>query len=361
MPILIWLSIAICSIQSQANEIKDAEQQRQLAEQLLKTLKSDVQLDTKKLDIIKSELNRLNTESANLTLSVANSERLVRELRSTQQQTMEEIQETSRQASTALDHYRNELIAYYITGKTFRPKAQSKGNLSDYLPFLLDARKQSVSRIKANAADLKNLLIEQERNLVKVQRVSMNLKSKRNALSRRTRDQRQLLASVTRTLKTKKQREDALNSDLEFLDQRIRALQLRSKGAALESLKGKMRWPVDGRVLRRFGQSRQDGFGDWQGLVIGATNNSEVKAVQAGKVAYAGYLLGYGLVVVIAHDDDHATIYGHNQSLKVETGQSVLARQVIAIIGNTGSLDVAALYFGVTRNGKAVNPSSWLN
>ena len=46
---------------------------------------------------------------------------------------------------------------------------------------------------------------------------------------------------------------------------------------------------------------------------------------------------------------------------KVETGQSVLARQVIAIIGNTGSLDVAALYFGVTRNGKAVNPSSWLN
>ncbi len=361
MPILIWLSIAIWSFQSQANEIKDAEQQRQLAEQLLKTLKSDVQLDTKKLDIIKSELNRLNTESANLTLSVTNSERLVRELRSTQQQTMEEIQETSRQASTALDHYRNELIAYYITGKTFRPKAQSKGNLSDYLPFLLDARKQSVSRIKANAADLKNLLIEQERNLEKVQRISMNLKSKRNALSRRTRDQRQLLASVTRTLKTKKQREDALNSDLEFLDQRIRALQLRSKGAALESLKGKIRWPVDGRVLRRFGQSRQDGFGDWQGLVIGATNNSEVKAVQAGKVAYAGYLLGYGLVIVIAHDDDHATIYGHNQSLKVETGQSVLARQVIAIIGNTGSLDVAALYFGVTRNGKAVNPSSWLN
>ena len=92
MPILIWLSITIWSVQSQANEIKDAEQQRQLAEQLLKTLKSDVQLDTKKLDIIKSELSRLNTESANLTLAVANSERLVRELRSTQQQTMKEIQ-----------------------------------------------------------------------------------------------------------------------------------------------------------------------------------------------------------------------------------------------------------------------------
>ena len=122
-----------------------------------------------------------------------------------------------------------------------------------------------------------------------------------------------------------------------------------------------MRWPVDGRVLRRFGQNRQDGFGNWQGLVISTTDNSEVKAVQAGKVAYAGYLLGYGLVVVIAHNDGHATIYGHNQRLTVETGQTVLARQVIAIAGNTGSLNVTALYFGVTRNGKPVNPSSWLN
>ena len=61
------------------------------------------------------------------------------------------------------------------------------------------------------------------------------------------------------------------------------------------------------------------------------TDNSEVKAVQAGKVAYAGYLLGYGLVVVIAHNDGHATFV---TNVTVETGQTVL-RQVIAIAGNT--------------------------
>ena len=362
MPILIWLSIALWSIPSQANEVKEAEQQRQLTEQLLETLKDNVQLDANKLDIVKSELNRLNTESGDLTLAVASSERLMRELRRTQQQTKEGIQETSNQVSAALSHYRKELTAYYITGTTFRPNSQSEGGLSDYLPFLLDARKQSVSNIKATAADLRSLLIDHERNLEKAQRISTDLKSKRDALSQRTRDQRQLLASVTRSLKTKKQREDALHSDLKSLDRRIKALQLRSKGAAaLESLKGKMPWPVVGRVLRRFGQHRQDGFGDWQGLVIGTMDDSEVKAVHAGRVAYAGYLLGYGLVIVIAHDNGHATIYGHNQNLKVETGQSVLARQVIAIVGNTGSLNVAALYFGVTQNGKPVNPSSWLN
>ena len=226
---------------------------------------------------------------------------------------------------------------------------------------MLDARQKNAAEIEATANSLRSLLVEQERNTNNAQKTLLDLTDARDALSQRTRDQRQLLASISRNLRTKQQREDALNSDLQSLDRRIKSLQLESGGAALEPLKGNMRWPVDGRVLRRFGQNRQDGFGDWQGLVISATDGSEVRAVQAGKVAYAGYLLGYGLVIVIAHNDGHATIYGHNQSLKVETGQAVLARQVIAIAGNTGSLDVTALYFGVTRNGKSVNPSSWLN
>jgi septal ring factor EnvC (AmiA/AmiB activator) len=114
-------------------------------------------------------------------------------------------------------------------------------------------------------------------------------------------------------------------------------------------------------VIRRFGQTRDDGFGDWQGMVISAIDNSEVRAVQSGKVAYAGYLLGYGLVVVVAHTDGHATIYGHNREVLVQTGERVGARQAIAITGNTGSLTVAGVYFGLTRNGKPINPTPWLN
>jgi septal ring factor EnvC (AmiA/AmiB activator) len=225
----------------------------------------------------------------------------------------------------------------------------------------LDARQKNAADIEATADNLRSLLVEQERNTNNAQKTLLDLTDARDSLSQRTRDQRQLLASISRNLRTKQQREDALNSDLQSLVRRIKSLQLESGGAALAPLKGEMRWPVDGRVLRRFGQNRQDGFGDWQGLVISATDGSDVRAVQAGKVAYAGYLLGYGLVIVIAHNDRHATIYGHNKSLTVETGQAVLARQVIAIAGNTGSLDATALYFGVTRNGKSVNPSSWLN
>ena len=361
MRAIVWLWIALVSIQSQANEIQDAETQRLRAEQQLKTLKRDVQLDAKKLKVIESELNRLNSESKKLTREIASSEQVLRDLSETQQETENTIVSRTADLQRLLDQYRNELVAYYVTGRTLRPNTTDQGHLSEYLPFLLDARQKNAAEIEATANNLRSLLVEQERNTNNAQKTLLDLTDARDALSQRTRDQRQLLASISRNLRTKQQREDALNSDLQSLDRRIKSLQLESGGAALEPLKGNMQWPVDGRVLRRFGQNRQDGFGDWQGLVISATDGSEVKAVQAGKVAYAGYLLGYGLVIVIAHNDGHATIYGHNQSLKVETGQAVLARQVIAIAGNTGSLDVTALYFGVTRNGKSVNPSSWLN
>ena len=361
MRAIVWLWIALVSIQSQANEIQDAETQRFRAEQQLKTLKRDVQLDAKKLKVIESELNRLNSESKKLTREIASSEQVLRDLSETQQETENNIVSRTADLQRLLDQYRNELVAYYVTGRTLRPNTTDQGHLSEYLPFLLDARQKNAAEIEATANNLRSLLVEQERNTNNAQKTLLDLTDARDALSQRTRDQRQLLASISRNLRTKQQREDALNSDLQSLDRRIKSLQLESGGAALEPLKGNMQWPVDGRVLRRFGQNRQDGFGDWQGLVISATDGSEVRAVQAGKVAYAGYLLGYGLVIVIAHNDGHATIYGHNQSLKVETGQAVLARQVIAIAGNTGSLDVPALYFGVTRNGKSVNPSSWLN
>lgn len=281
MRAIVWLWIALVSIQSQANEIQDAETQRLRAEQQLKTLKRDVQLDAKKLKVIESELNRLNSESKKLTREIASSEQVLRDLSETQQETENTIVSRTADLQRLLDQYRNELVAYYVTGRTLRPNTTDQGHLSEYLPFLLDARQKNAAEIEATANNLRSLLVEQERNTNNAQKTLLDLTDARDALSQRTRDQRQLLASISRNLRTKQQREDALNSDLQSLDRRIKSLQLESGGAALEPLKGNMQWPVDGRVLRRFGQNRQDGFGDWQGLVISATDGSEVRAVQA--------------------------------------------------------------------------------
>jgi murein hydrolase activator len=358
---LTWILAACLCLSVQADEIRDAESERARAAEALSRLKQDVRLGTKRINLIESEIQKLNTTSKTLTQSIRDAERTLAALREEEQATDAKIEQEQNVLSTLIERYENELVAYYITGRSLKPDAPLEDIRADYLPFLLQARQTKAIEIAARQDTLKELRATQAENSATASQTLLGLTEKRQQLAIKTRDQRQVLASISRELSTKQSREAALNADLAVLEQRIQSLKLDQSGADLGSLKGRLNWPVDGRILRRYGQNRDDGFGTWQGLVISAPDNAEVKSVQSGKVAYAGYLLGYGLVVVLAHNDGHATIYGHNQRLMVQTGDTVRARQVIAIAGNTGSLEVSGVYFGLTRNGKAINPSPWLN
>lgn len=361
MRILSIFIFTLYCLEVKSNEIKEAENQRDKAEQTLHSLKNDVQLGTKKIRIIKSEINRLSADSKSLTLKIRESELKLNGLRKAQKKTEETIADKHLVLTRLVEAYRMELIAYYTTGRTIRPDATKSNIETNYLPFILKARQLKVAEISRQREQLNTLLKQQTKNSELLENALAKMTDGRNELSRKTQDQRQLIASITQDLSTTTRREAALLKDLGALDRRIQTLKIKTTTASISKLKGKLSWPVDGRVLRRFGQPRDDGFGGWQGMVISAPENSEVRSVQGGKVAYAGYLLGYGLVVVIGHNNGDATIYGHNQRLLVETGQTIAARQVIAAVGDTGSLDVSGVYFGLTRDGKAVNPSTWLN
>ena len=358
---LTWiLALSLC-LGVQADEIREAETERARAANALNRLKQDVQLGTKRIRLIESEIQKLNNSTKSLTQSIRDAERTLDTLREKERLTDSEIASEQQVLAELIARYRTELVAYYITGRTLKPDAPMADTQGDYLPFLLQARQDKAAEITKRQNALQSLRATQAANSENANRTLRELSSQRDRLALKIKDQRQVLASINRELSSKQSREAALNADLAAIETRIQSLKLDQSGADLGSLKGRLNWPVDGRILRRFGQNRDDGFGSWQGLVIGAPENAEVKAVQSGKVAYAGYLLGYGLVVVLAHNDGHATIYGHNQRVTVETGDLIGARQVIAIAGNTGSLDVSGVYFGLTRNGKAINPSPWLN
>ncbi len=358
---LTWiLAFGLC-LSVQADEIRDAETERARTASALSELKQNARLGTKRINLIESELKKLNETSKVLTQSIREAERSLDALRENERTTALQIESEEAALSALIARYEDELVAYYITGRSLKPEAQTDDSRADYLPFLLRARQAKAREIASRQATLESLQATQTLQRQEETAALNTLTAQRDRLATQTRDQRQLLASISRELSTQQSREAALSADLATLEQRIQSLKLDQTDANLSSLKGRLNWPVDGRILRRFGQTREDGFGTWQGLVIGTNDQAEVKSVQRGKVAYAGYLLGYGLVVVLAHNDGHATIYGHNQRLTVQTGDTVQARQVIAIAGNTGSLDVAGVYFGVTRNGKAINPGPWLN
>ncbi len=118
-------------------------------------------------------------------------------------------------------------------------------------------------------------------------------------------------------------------------------------------------WPVRGRIEHQFGEPIQ-GELRWKGLVIGAPQGSEVKAIADGHVLMADWLQGYGLVIVIAHGKGDMSIYGYNQSALVSSGAKVKAGQVIALVGSSGGRGSSSLYFEIRRQGQAVNPLPWL-
>jgi murein hydrolase activator len=125
------------------------------------------------------------------------------------------------------------------------------------------------------------------------------------------------------------------------------------------SQKGRLTWPVEGRLLERFGNPRPGGGATWNGLLIGTAASAPVRAVHSGRVAFADWLRGYGLLLILDHGDGYLTLYGHNEALLKGVGDWVDASEPIARAGASGGASQNALYFELRQDGVAYDPRKW--
>jgi len=131
-------------------------------------------------------------------------------------------------------------------------------------------------------------------------------------------------------------------------------------GGAFSAARGKLPWPVDGRLLARFGESRGgDARAKWDGVMISASLGSQVRAVHGGRVVFADWLRGAGLLVILDHGNGYLSLYGHNQSLLKRAGDIVKAGDAISTVGNSGGQDSAGLYFAIRQQGRPSDPAQW--
>jgi septal ring factor EnvC (AmiA/AmiB activator) len=133
-----------------------------------------------------------------------------------------------------------------------------------------------------------------------------------------------------------------------------------SYGGPFASARGKLPWPVNGRLVARYGTPRgTDSRTKWDGVLIGAPAGSQVHAVHGGRVVFADWLRGAGLLVILDHGNGYLSLYGHNQSLLKDAGDVVEAGEAIATVGNSGGQDASALYFAIRQQGHATDPAQW--
>ena len=116
---------------------------------------------------------------------------------------------------------------------------------------------------------------------------------------------------------------------------------------------------MKGSVLHNYG-TKQRGELRWKGMVIAKDSGSKVNAVYPGKVIFADWLRGYGLMLAIDHGKGDMTFYGYNQTLLKKVGDTVQANEAIALVGDSGGKSRSGLYFEIRRKGTPTNPRTWL-
>jgi murein hydrolase activator len=127
---------------------------------------------------------------------------------------------------------------------------------------------------------------------------------------------------------------------------------------AFTRLRGKLAWPVSGRVVARFGEARAGGV-HWDGVLVATQRGAPVKAVCQGRVIYADWLPGLGLLTIVDHGDGYLSLYGHNERLYKAAGEQVAAGDTIAAAGDSGGSARPELYFEIRKGGKPVDPRPW--
>ena len=187
------------------------------------------------------------------------------------------------------------------------------------------------------------------------------------AREERARKQRQDMEDLLSLLQAEAVQSGRVVKDLESADRELGTMISEMEAAPADSgfgaLKGRLPWPVVGRVELAFGKVENPRFHTvtvQKGLDLRAPAGVPVRAVADGKVVFAGWLKGYGNLVIVDHGDGYHTVVAHLGELERKTGEEVHGGDPLGPLGDTGSLKGSYAYFELRHRGVAVDPQVWL-
>ena len=371
-------------IASKERAVRQQQQQRAKLLAQLKEQEEAISAAARKLRETQSTLNELNKQIDAMNASIARLE----------QQKASQERNLSAQLDAAFRQGEHSGVQYI-----FNSEETARGErMQAYYGYLNQARQETIAQLKqtreevaAQRAELEEkqsqqqtLLYEQQAQQAKLEQarnerkktltsLESSIQAGQQQLSEMRANESRLRNSLARAEAAAKARAEREAREADAVRDRQQQASrkgttykptesersLMSRTGGLGSPRGQAYWPVRGSLLHRYGEQLQ-GELRWKGIVIGASEGSEVKAIADGRVILADWLQGYGLVVVVEHGKGDMSLYGYNQSALVSVGTQVRAGQPIALVGSSGGQGRPSLYFEIRRQGQAVNPQPWL-
>ena len=240
------------------------------------------------------------------------------------------------------------------------------GRMLAYYDYINRAQVARISGLREALSTLDSMQQVIDAELERLARLQQAQREVLEQLQEQRRQRTALLAELTESIgsgEAQLQELERNRADLQTLIERLADIladipdDLGSQ-SGLQQRKGRLPMPVSGRVSHAFGQNRPGGL-KWQGWLINAEPGTEVNAIAYGRVAFADWLRGYGLLMIIDHGQGFMSLYGHNESLLQEPGAWVDAGSAISVVGSNPS-GSQGVYFELRKEGKAVDPAAWL-
>lgn len=230
--------------------------------------------------------------------------------------------------------------------------------------------RNTVERLEAFQRSLQDLRQTQARVLVtraELNDTESRLSKRQQELTASRQEREQTLTALKSEIQSRRSERDDLAEDrkrleklLQEVQQAIASIPSPNESQPFKALRNKLPWPVKGKVVSGFGDRYADGKLRRNGMLIQTNVEAQVKAIHYGRVVFANWLRGFGLITIIDHGDGYMTLYGHSSSLFTSPGDWVAAGETIAVAGQTGGTESPAVYFEVRHNGKPDNPKRWL-
>ncbi|MRI32571.1 hypothetical protein EOPP23_06170 [Endozoicomonas sp. OPT23] len=230
-----------------------------------------------------------------------------------------------------------------------------------YLKYLQKAQLDAIESFEQSIAELEENRQQQIKVNDQLASERSSLKKQQARLKSARKDRQKLLSKIKLRYANSGKRLKTLTAERKKVEEILAQLASRPySGLPLNKLKGKLPWPVKGKVLYRYKQLRPDSPIRWQGVMIAAEPGSQVKAIHDGTVVFSDWLGDFGQLIIIDHGNNYLSLYGHNQWLLKQEGESILAGEPVALSGQTGGQSQPGVYLEIRRSGKNQNPTGWL-
>jgi len=345
----------LTSLADQQLELEQqVEQQKKQFSTLLRQEYQNGNSDRLKLILSGDNPNRINRELQYLGYLSQSQNKLISQLRDNLA-AVEKNKLATEQTKQDLD----DIASEQQQQKADLVKEQAKrADLINQLSSKLSAQRKEAGQLQKNEQRLASL-VDKLNRLIEDQRKADRLKEEKRRADQLAQEEKRKAANKNSPTRSNSSTSNSTASTAAPI-QITKTPEIGSDNSQFAQLKGHLRLPAKGELTGKYGSQRGEGT-VWKGLFIRANEGTEIKSIAAGKVIFADWLRGFGNLIILDHGSQYMSIYGNNQSLLKQAGDTVSAGEVIATVGNSGGNEQSGLYFELRYQGKAFDPMGWIN